>query len=209
MKESLIDIISSNHEDKVLGTFQDNVGRSDHQGVRACIATKVKFPKCQVSRRRVYRNFNPVNFLYMLQAADFDSKVCGENNLDVAARTFRDMFTQILDKTAPIKTVQNRRNYNPNLKESTKEIIKERNRVQGLAKVTGDPGYYMAAKQLATLAKEAVWRELEMHLKGAGTLGSCGQLLGVSWAEGWKRGQPLSWMKWETSPATLKKWQTF
>ena len=52
VKKSLLDHIYTNSEDKLLGVFQDVVGRSDHQGFRATIATRTKFTKRQSIKRR-------------------------------------------------------------------------------------------------------------------------------------------------------------
>ena len=72
VKRSLLDIVYSNKEDKILGVYKDDIGRSDHQGVRVVVATRSKQPKPQCIRMRSYRRFDVVKFLYEVQVSQLD-----------------------------------------------------------------------------------------------------------------------------------------
>ena len=126
VKRSLLDIIYTNKREKILGTYKDDVGRSDHQGVRVVIATKTKYPKAKSLRKRCYRRFNPVKFLYEVQGANIDTLVCQEEDVEEAANIFGTLFLKILNENAPIKTIQVHKNYNPHISEVTKGLIRER-----------------------------------------------------------------------------------
>ena len=159
VKRSLLDVIYSNKEGKLLGVYQDIVGRSDHQGVRATIATNTKFPKGQNIKCRQYRNFDPAKFLYGVQNEGIDQKVCQIDDLEEAASLFGHLFGKVLDANAQIKTVQLRKNYNPHITELTKDMIKERNRLLAMARATCDLDTHLQARQLVTEVKNAVRKD--------------------------------------------------
>ena len=159
VRRSLLDVVYSNMVEKVLAVHQDTVGRSDHQGVRVSVATRTKFPKGQCVKKRLYKNFDPVKFLYEIQLAEIDAKVCGQNDLQEAARVFGELFGEVLEANAPTRTIQMHRNYNPHLTERTKYMIKERRRLQNLAKETDDPEAHRRANQLAQEVKIQVRKD--------------------------------------------------
>ena len=59
------------------------------------------------------------------------------NDIDEAAEIFTREFTRILDKHAPLKTIQNRKNYIPYISEEIKEIMKKRDKLKIEAAKTG------------------------------------------------------------------------
>ena len=159
VKRSLLDIIYCNKEDKILGAFKDDVGRSDHQGVRVVVATRSKQPKPQCIRKRCYRKFDIVKFLYEIQGSQIDDLVCQEPDLDTAAEMFSTMFSSILNNNAPVRTIHIRRNYNPSISETTKELMGRRKVLQELARSSDDPQVHLELRGLVREIKAAVRRD--------------------------------------------------
>ena len=88
------------------------VGRSDHFGV-----TVVKYSRelktCpKVSKRRSYKNFNKEAFLADIARTNFD-QIFIEKCIDAATVMFTNIYNSVLDRHAPVKTVQNRKHYVP------------------------------------------------------------------------------------------------
>ena len=76
-------------------------------------------------RKRLYKYFSPYNFLLeinsCLQGGEFD-KVLQNNNIEEASTIFSDIFGSILNRHAPLKTVQVRSNYVPWISPETKQL---------------------------------------------------------------------------------------
>ena len=73
----------------------------------------------------MYKYFSPYNFLLeissCLQGGEFD-KVLQNNNIEEASTIFSDIFGSILNRHAPLKTVQVRSNYVPWISPETKQL---------------------------------------------------------------------------------------
>ena len=57
-----------------------------------------------------------------------------------AAEMLTKGMTRVLDKMAPLRTIQVRNNYAPWLSDTTKELTIRRREAQAKAAITGDPG---------------------------------------------------------------------
>ena len=64
---------------------------------------------------------------------------------------FEGMFKTILDKHAPLKVFQKRKNYTPYLREETKLLVEEQKVLKGKMTRTGD---ITLAKELKVVSKE-------------------------------------------------------
>ena len=69
-------------------------------------------------------------------------------NIDEAAELFQKIFTSVLDKHAPVKVIQIRKNYIPYLSKETKLLMKERDKAQKLASETKLNEDWLMYKQL-------------------------------------------------------------
>ena len=65
------------------------------------------------------------DFLTDVYESNINHSVTNEEDIDVAAEIFERSFRKILDKHAPIKVFQQRKNYLPFLSEVTKQTIYE------------------------------------------------------------------------------------
>ena len=102
------------------------VGYSDHLGL--VIKKLAKFPvsKPQTVSRRSYKNFDIRSFLTEENSSNINQEVSESNYIDEAAEFYENLFRSILDKHAPIKTIQIRKNFSPFISNKTKEIILDR-----------------------------------------------------------------------------------
>ena len=77
-------------------------------------------------KKRVYKNFKCDDFKADILKAKEDGKFDGmhsTNNIETAGDIFTNTFNDILDKHAPIKTIQNRTNYVPYITDEIKDLI--------------------------------------------------------------------------------------
>ena len=101
--------------------------------------------------KRSYKNFKAEEFLKDIKDSDINKSVIAQNNIEDAALKFENTFKPILDRHAPIKLFQMRKNYCPFLSESTKNLIQTRN---SWKEVAVNCGYKSAEKIVKDLGKE-------------------------------------------------------
>ena len=77
----------------------------------------------QTVSRRCYKNFDIRSFLTEVYTGNINQGVSESNDIDEAAEFFENSFRSILDKHAPMKTTQLRKNFSQFLSNNTKEII--------------------------------------------------------------------------------------
>ena len=121
-----IDHCYTNVPDKVSHPEVVAVGNSDHLGVVVRKYAKVEKSKPNTIMKRSYKNFKPEEFLTDILESDINNVVTACEDLDSAAELFEEKFKSLIDKHAPIKVFQMRRNYSPFLKEETKLLMEER-----------------------------------------------------------------------------------
>ena len=129
-QRSCLDHIYSNAPGKLSPVAVTWNGMSDHAMISFTRYTRSLHNRVAYVRKRSFKSFNPVNFKTSVAAMpELDAiKECREVNRAAAMLTAG--LTKILDRTAPIKTIQTRRNYAPHLGEATKELQDQRNAAQ-------------------------------------------------------------------------------
>ena len=123
---SCIDHCYTNSPEKVSKPEVVAVGNSDHLGVVITKYSRATKTKPNTVKKRSYKNFLVEDFLTEVMESDINRVVTACNDVDAAAEIFEEMFKTILDKHAPVKIFQMRKNYNPYLREETKLLIEER-----------------------------------------------------------------------------------
>ena len=91
-------------------------------------------------KKRIYKNFNCDDFINDMKQAKLQGQFCEMHNtedINIAGDIFTKVFTEVLDKHAPIKTIQNRTNYVPYITDDIKALMKERNKLKIEATKTG------------------------------------------------------------------------
>ena len=99
----------------------------------------------------VYRNFDPIEFVNDIRLAKQRGKfdqIHNTNDIEVAGDLFTAEFSEVLDKHAPIKVIQNRRNYVPYLSAEIKKLMAERDSFKQEAARFGDAVSYNNYKEL-------------------------------------------------------------
>ena len=132
------------------------VGESDHLGV---VVTKyVKIPKIKprTVTKRSYKDFSVETFLTEVLNSKIDENVTACESLEEAAEVFEEMFKKILDRNAPIKTFQMRKNYSPYVSDKTKLLIMDRNALKLKAVNNADKIAEKEAKMLGKKIKKSI-----------------------------------------------------
>ena len=68
------------------------------------------------------------------------------DDIDEATEVFTKAFTNVLDKHAPLKVIQNRNNYVPYISNELKEKMKDRDKLKIEAAISGDKEKYSEYK---------------------------------------------------------------
>ena len=131
-------------EEKALLTTLLDASFSDE----ICQAGKEQTPNCE---KRSYKDFKVEDFLTEVLESQINDAVTDCEELDEAAEMFEGMFKTILDKHAPVKVFQMRKNYTPYLREETKLLMEEQKVLKEEMTRTGD---ITLAKELKVLSKE-------------------------------------------------------
>ena len=111
ISKSLIDHCYTNVSEKVRDLKVLPIGTSDHMAVYLTKHCNSFDSRPKFLKKRSYKNFNIEHFLTDINNSAINSRVTCLNDLDQAAEEFQNMFLEILDSHAPIKTYQMRKNY--------------------------------------------------------------------------------------------------
>ena len=104
-------------------------GCSDHKLIYSVRYAKNINRKPRYIRKRCFKNFDAVRFkneIHNLKWLD----IYLSTNVDTAVQKLTDRITTVLDKYAPVQTVQIRSRYAPWLSNATKQVMQQRNRAQ-------------------------------------------------------------------------------
>ena len=132
---SLLDHYWTNNPDKVSKVQTFFQGGSDHKLIFTVRHTKKIISKPRIIKKRSFKNFDSKDFIEEVRKLQWFDIYMTEN-LDEAVELLTEKLTKILDKMAPIKTIQTRANYAPWISGETKQKIKERNDAQKKATET-------------------------------------------------------------------------
>ena len=135
---SCIDLIISNKKHSLQHTGAVEIGLSDHH-LLIYTMLKVKFTK-QAPKSlnyRSYKNFNNDRFLLDLQYYLYLQYYL--NNGYINYVDFEDIFTETLEKHAPMKTKLLRANNRPHVTKSLRKAIMKRSRLKNIANLSNNP----------------------------------------------------------------------
>ena len=163
ISRSCIDHLYTNVPDKISAPELVAVGSSDHLGIVIKKFTKAPKIKPKIIQKRNYKNFIIENFLNDILTSHLNEDVTACDDLEAAAEMFQNSFGEILDKHAPIKKIQVRKNYLPFLSEETKLLMEDRKALKEESVVTGDKVLVEEAKRLGKLVKESIIEDEKMY----------------------------------------------
>ena len=162
VQRSCIDHVTVNCIDKVSKPEILGVGQSDHLGLLVTKKTRELRTCARTTKKRVYKNFDANKFLSDIREAK-DKGLCDmmhmTEDIETAADVFTEVFSQVLEKHAPLKIIQNRNNYVPYISKELNVLRSERNFLKEKAAETGHAEDYRNYKQLRN--------EVTMKLKTA------------------------------------------
>ena len=138
LSRSCIDHVYTNTPAKCDNPKVESAGDSDHLAVIVNKYSKELKKKPMAVLKRSYKNFNPVSFLLDIQNYSIDEAVTACDNLDDAAIMFQELFSHVLDRHAPRKIFQTRKNYVPYISAETKLLMAEREALKEEATKHGD-----------------------------------------------------------------------
>ena len=114
-------------------------GMSDHKLIKTLRFSK-SFKKCpRYVRKRCFKRFDKGEFTLKVSQMPELGQIAESNCANQAAELLTAGLTRELDSCAPIRTIQMRSNYAPHLKDSTKQLMEQRNKAQKKAATSGDP----------------------------------------------------------------------
>ena len=149
IQRSCLDHITVNCVNKMSAAEIIGVGESDHLGILVTKKTREIRSSPRTTVKRIYKNFNRDDFLQDI----IDAKVSGHfgqihaaDDIDDATEVFTKAFTNVLDKHAPLKVIQNRNNYVPYISNELKEKMKDRDKLKIEAAISGDKEKYSEYK---------------------------------------------------------------
>ena len=162
IQRSCLDHVSVNCVDKISNLEIHGVGKSDHMGI---LVTKYcREVRCctKTTRKRIYKNFDSNKFIEDIRAAKSSGKfdvIHATEDIEVAGDAFTKTFCEVLDRHAPLKVIQNRKNYVPYLSKELKEKMSTRDNLKEEAARTGDSETYKKYQdlrnQVSSLQKKA------------------------------------------------------
>ena len=130
--ESGLDHLYSNKPTKLSPVQVLNCGGSDHKLIGCTRYSKSIKQNVRYVTKRCYKNFKNVEFISELKKISM-WKIYECEDVDLAVKMLSEELTAILDRMAPIRTIQVRENYAPWLSGQTKQIMAERDLAQKIA----------------------------------------------------------------------------
>ena len=126
---SCIDLLYSNHPEKLSEVEAHYHGGSDHKVLKTTRFTKAAISKPRLIRKRSYKNFDPLLFIQSVRNISW-WEVYACEDCEKAVQLMSTKLKDILDVMAPVVSVQVRTKYAPWMSQNTKDKIKERNEAQ-------------------------------------------------------------------------------
>ena len=140
LQRSCLDHVIVNCINKIKNIQILGVGKSDHLGTLITKMSREIRTSPRTIKKRIYKNFNCDDFINDMKQAKLQgqfSEMDNTEDINIAGDIFTKVFTEVLDKHAPIKTIQNRTNYVPYITDDIKALMKERNILKIEATKTG------------------------------------------------------------------------
>ena len=165
-----LDHIYTNRSDKCSEVQAEIQGGSDHKLIKITRFSKVSIRKARYVKKRSFKNFCPNQFCEAVkQISWYELYMC--DSPSKAADILTKELSNILDRLAPVRTIQVRTKYAAWLSDASKIVLQERNEAQKRAAESKDPDDWRAYRNLrntATARLRAEKREWEKQkLDGA------------------------------------------
>ena len=182
-----LDHLYSNKPEKLSSVQTYYTGMSDHKLIKFTRFSKSFKQNPRFVTKRCFKKFDDQQFRQDLAESHLD-EILSCTNPNEAAELLVSKLNCLLDKVAPVRTIQTHSNYAPWLGDGTKNLQQERNRAQEKAAKSDDPDDWRAYRSLRnqvtarSRAEEKEWQRQKLdHTKNSST-------------EMWKRVK--GWLGW-------------
>ena len=187
-----LDHVYTNRPLKISPVNTHNCGGSDHKLLFTIRYAKNIKEKAKYVTKRCYKNFCPQTFINAVQRISWWSLYqCDE--VDTAQMILSNHLTSILDRMAPIRTIQVRDRYAPWLSNETKEMMTNRNIAQARASQTKSNEDWKYFKSLRNKVNNRLKKEKENWQKQKLSKCESETNTGIIWKN------VKSWIGWSTS----------
>ena len=150
--DSLIDKCWSNCLDRVMSTSNTLNGTTDHNIIELVLRIKGKISTPTEILRRSMKNWNSENYKKEISQINW-SNLYQQNNVSVAYSLFETAVLEVLNKTAPLSTVQISKKHKNWVTGATKQLMESRDQLRDTARHSQDPldwASYRRARNLCT-----------------------------------------------------------
>ena len=195
LEDSGLDHYYTNKPEKLSDIQVQHRAASDHKLIFGVRYTKNIVNNIRYVKKRIYKKFDPVNFVNEVKKIKWWSLYTTED-VNSAVHIFSSKLNEILDRVAPIKTIQIRTNYSPWLSDETKTLMAERNNAQKIASITQTPEDWKKFKSLRNQVNNRLKNEKYCWKKNK--LENCNNDSGKLWKN------IMGWLKWSSSGSPTK-----
>ena len=116
----------------------DFTGMSDHKLIKVSRYSKKLKPNPRYVWKRSFKNFTSSEFIKQVGEMPELEQISFSQCANQAAELPTVGLSRVLDKCAPIRTIQHRSKYAPHLSDETKKMMEKRNAIQQVAAETGN-----------------------------------------------------------------------
>ena len=191
---SCLDHLYTNKPDKITEVQAIVNGGSDHKLLYLVRYAKAIKRNVRYIRKRCFKGFDKSKFMEEIRKLKFFD-IYSASNVDSAVEMLTNKLCAVLDKFAPVKTVQIRSNYAPWLNGEVRELIRQRDTAQMIAshsQCQDSWRHYRNMRNITTKSirnAKKVWESEQLNHFGNSTTGLWRNL--KSWM-GWKNSGPPS-----------------
>ena len=161
---SLIDQIWANCPQRILTAKNIQYSSTDHNIIEVTIKLKGKIGAPKVIRKRCNKNWNSETYKSMVEEIDWTS-MYNSTNVSQTYGIFEENLRKILDKIAPMKTVQLRNNYKPWIDDDLKILMNTRDSQRKIAINTGLPSDWNNYKAARNKCNFQLRKSKDEHIK--------------------------------------------
>ena len=157
-QDSCLDHMYSNKPDKLSDVAAHVNGGSDHKLLYVVRYAKSMRRNVRYIKKRCFKHFDQVMFMKEIQALKwFD--VYNTSDVNIAVTLLTNKLTLVLDKFAPIRTIQTRSRYAPWLSDTTKLVMGQRDRAQQSAAANQDQEKWREYRNLRNRATQCIKKD--------------------------------------------------
>ena len=167
-QRSCLDHVYTTAPGKLSSVTINWTGMSDHAMVKFSRFNKTLQNRESYIKKRIFKHFQPDNFRASVSVMPELPAILQCRDVDTAATLLTAGLTRVLDKMAPVRTIQSRQDYAPHMGEETKLLQGNRNSAQERAVRTGaleDWRIYRALRNQTTASLRrdlASWRRRKL-----------------------------------------------